>query len=112
MRANGQLCRLDPALRKAVADTSSARRALAALTLARIGNEADRKTVRRCLTDAAPVVAPVVTRIALSHALIPDDDPDLFYAELRHAAGLRSNQTNTARRRHRPAPLTTSERVS
>jgi AcrR family transcriptional regulator len=35
------------------------------------------------------VVASVVTRIALSHALIPDDDPDLFLAELRHAAGLR-----------------------
>ena len=35
-----------------------------------------------------PVVATVVTRIALSHALIPDDDPELFYAELRHAAGL------------------------
>ena len=34
------------------------------------------------------VVASVVTRIALSHALIPDDDPALFYAELRHAAGL------------------------
>ena len=33
-------------------------------------------------------VASVVTRIALSHALIPDDDPALFYAELRHAAGL------------------------
>jgi AcrR family transcriptional regulator len=33
-------------------------------------------------------VASVVTRIALSHALIPDDDPKLFYAELRYAAGL------------------------
>ena len=55
------------------------------------------------------VVATVVTRIALSHALIPDDDPDLFYAELRHAAGLKSNQTNTPRRRHRPARPTASE---
>jgi AcrR family transcriptional regulator len=34
------------------------------------------------------VKATVVTRVALSHALIPDDDPELFYAELRHAAGL------------------------
>jgi len=34
------------------------------------------------------IVANVVTRIALSHALIPDDDSNLFYAELRHAAGL------------------------
>ena len=57
------------------------------------------------------VVAAVVTRIALSHALIPDDDPELFYAELRHAAGLGSNQTSTARR-HRPARLTASEMVS
>jgi AcrR family transcriptional regulator len=52
------------------------------------------------------VVASVVTRIALSHALIPDDDP-----ELRHAAGLKSNQTNTTRRRHRPARPTASETV-
>ena len=49
------------------------------------------------------VIATVVTRIALSHALIPDDDPELFYAELRHAAGLESNHTNTTRHRHRPA---------
>ena len=34
------------------------------------------------------IVASLVTRIALSHALIPDDDPKLFYAELRQAAGL------------------------
>ena len=34
------------------------------------------------------VVATVITRVALSHALIPDDDSELFYAELRHAAGL------------------------
>ena len=46
------------------------------------------------------VIATVVTRIALSHALIPDDDPELFYAELRHAAGLESNHTSPARRRH------------
>lgn len=41
-------------------------------------------------------IASVVTRIALSHALIPDDDPALFLAELRHAAGL------DARARRRP----------
>jgi AcrR family transcriptional regulator len=40
-------------------------------------------------------VATVVTRIALSHAVVPDDDPDLFHAELRHAAGLQPV-------RHRP----------
>ena len=48
------------------------------------------------------VVASVVTRIALSHALIPDDDPALFYAELRHAAGLKPTHTSPARRRHQP----------
>ena len=32
--------------------------------------------------------ASVVTRIALSHYMLPDDDPDLFLAELRQAAGL------------------------
>ncbi len=58
------------------------------------------------------VVATVVARIALSHALIPDDDTELFYAELRHAAGLKSNQTNTGRRRHRPKRPTPSEMVS
>ncbi len=57
------------------------------------------------------VVATVVTRIALSHALIPDDDPELFYAELRHAAGLRPNLTKPARRRHRPARPIASEMV-
>lgn len=34
--------------------------------------------------------ATVVTRIALSHALLPDDDPELFLAELRLAAGIRA----------------------
>ena len=53
------------------------------------------------------IVANVVTRIALSHSLIPDDDPELFYAELRHAAGL--DQKHAARSRHgrragRPTP--------
>ncbi len=57
------------------------------------------------------VVATVVTRIALSHALIPNEDPDLFYAELRHAAGLKFKQTTTARRRHRPARPTATEMV-
>ena len=47
-------------------------------------------------------VASVVTRIALSHLLIPDDDPELFYAELRHAAGLDSNHRNSSSRRRRP----------
>ena len=58
------------------------------------------------------VVATVVTRVALSHALIPDDDAELFYAELRHAAGLEPNDTKHARRRHRSAPPTTQEKVS
>jgi AcrR family transcriptional regulator len=51
---------------------------------------------------AGLTVASVVTRIALSHALIPDDDPELFYAELRHAAGLKPvkrKQRRPARRR-------------
>jgi len=49
------------------------------------------------------IVASVVTRIALSHALIPDDDPELFYAELRHAAGLDIRNHETPRRdRRRP----------
>src|SRR5215831_6523630 len=46
-------------------------------------------------------VASAVTRIALSHALIPDDDPDLFYAELRHAAGLETGQHKKLRRDRR-----------
>ena len=49
------------------------------------------------------VVASVVTRIALSHTLIPDDDPALFHAELRHAAGLKSAHSSPPRRRHQPA---------
>ncbi len=55
------------------------------------------------------VVANVVTRIALSHALIPDDDPELFYAELRHAAGLDQKHPSTPRRRRsaRPTPQET-----
>jgi len=56
------------------------------------------------------VVASVVTRIALSHALIPDDDPELFYAELRHAAGLAHKPASAPRRRHRPArPISREE---
>ena len=57
------------------------------------------------------VVATVVTRVALSHALIPDDDSELFYAELRDAAGLEPNHTKHARRRHRSARPTTQEKV-
>ena len=49
-------------------------------------------------------VASVVTRIALSHALIPDDDPELFYAELCHAAGL-DLRTQKSRRRDRRGPV-------
>lgn len=47
-------------------------------------------------------VASVVTRIALSHYLLPDDDPDLFLAELRCAAGLATSVASPPRRR-RPA---------
>jgi hypothetical protein len=32
--------------------------------------------------------ASVVIRIALSQMLVPEDDPDLFLAELRSAAGI------------------------
>jgi AcrR family transcriptional regulator len=49
----------------------------------------------------AVTVASVVTRIALSHALMPDDDPGLFYAELRHAAGLDAANAHVARTRRR-----------
>lgn len=49
------------------------------------------------------VVASVVTRIALSHALIPDDDLELFYTELRHAAGLESIHKIRTGRRRQPA---------
>lgn len=48
-------------------------------------------------------IASLLTRIALSHALIPEDDPDQFYAELRHVAGLggRRRGSRTRRRRRR-----------
>jgi AcrR family transcriptional regulator len=46
------------------------------------------------------IVATVVTRVALSHALIPDDDPELFHAELRHAAGLPPLRRRRAPHRH------------
>ena len=49
-------------------------------------------------------VASVVTRIALSHALIPDDDPKLFYAELRYAAGL-DVRVNGGPRREKRTPV-------
>lgn len=42
----------------------------------------------------------VVTRVALSHYMLPDDDPELFLAELRQAAGL--TEVDVAPRR-RPA---------
>jgi AcrR family transcriptional regulator len=57
------------------------------------------------------IVATVVTRIALSHALIPDDDSELFYAELRHAAGLDPGQTNRSRRRHRSVRPTSRKKA-
>jgi AcrR family transcriptional regulator len=57
------------------------------------------------------IVANVVTRIALSHALIPDDDAELFYAELRHAAGLAQKHQSNPRRRQRPVRPTPGEKV-
>jgi AcrR family transcriptional regulator len=42
-------------------------------------------------------IASAVTRIAICHALIPDDDPELFYAELRRAAGLAADKLEKAR---------------
>jgi len=57
-------------------------------------------------------IASVVTRIALSHALIPDDDPELFYAELRHAAGLDIRNHKSMRRdRRRPVRRSSREKV-
>jgi AcrR family transcriptional regulator len=47
-------------------------------------------------------IATVVTRIALSHMLLPDDDTDLFLAELRSAAGLDAGRAR-ARRGRTPA---------
>jgi AcrR family transcriptional regulator len=44
-------------------------------------------------------IATVVTRIALSHMLLPDDDTDLFLAELRSAAGLDAGRGRSRRRR-------------
>jgi len=46
-------------------------------------------------------IATVVTRIALSHMLLPDDDTDLFLAELRSAAGLEARRTRSRRRLRR-----------
>jgi AcrR family transcriptional regulator len=57
------------------------------------------------------IVANVVTRIALSHALIPDDDAELFYAELRHAAGLDQKHPRTSRHRRRPERPTPREKL-
>jgi AcrR family transcriptional regulator len=48
-------------------------------------------------------VATIVTRIALSHALLPDDDPDLFLRELRTAAGLPHGRSAGRARRRRAA---------
>ncbi len=43
--------KVDPAMKAALTDNNPARRALAALTLGRLGDEANREAVRRCLTD-------------------------------------------------------------
>jgi AcrR family transcriptional regulator len=59
---------------------------------------------------AGLTVASVVTRIALSHALIPDDDPELFYAELRHAAGLGTGDRKSPRRHRRRLRRITREK--
>jgi AcrR family transcriptional regulator len=56
-------------------------------------------------------VASVVTRIVLSHALIPDDDPKLFYAELRYAAGLDLRTHESPRRDRRPPVRRSREKV-
>lgn len=57
-------------------------------------------------------VASAVARIALSHALIPDDDAELFYAELRHAAGLGVGQSrHVARGQRRPVRLVSRKKV-
>jgi AcrR family transcriptional regulator len=57
-------------------------------------------------------IASAVTRIALSHTLVPDDDPELFYAELRHAAGLGiGDHTSPRRDRRRPVRRLSRETV-
>jgi len=56
-------------------------------------------------------VASVVTRIALSHALIPDDDPEPFYAELRYAAGLDVRANTGPRREGRAQVRRSREKV-
>lgn len=48
-------------------------------------------TIRERLAPSFPgtdgeVVAATVARVALSHAIVPEDDPELFLAELRNAA--------------------------
>ncbi len=48
--------KVDPALTAALADSSSPRRALAALALGRLGDDSDRRAVRRCLSDTDAVV--------------------------------------------------------
>ena len=56
-------------------------------------------------------IASIVTRIALSHALIPDDDPELFYAELCHAADLTIQSHGSPRDRRRRTRSTRREEV-
>jgi AcrR family transcriptional regulator len=55
------------------------------------------------------IVASVIARIALSHALIPDDNADQFAAELRHAAGLDVGHNARTRSRNRAARRPTAE---
>ncbi len=47
------------------------------------------------------VVAATVARVALSHALVPEDDPALFLAELRNAARLEVDPPEALRTTHR-----------
>jgi AcrR family transcriptional regulator len=51
----------------------------------------------------AEAVAAIVVRIALSHALLPDDDPDELLRELRVAAGIAHLAQPATRRRLRAA---------
>jgi AcrR family transcriptional regulator len=45
-----------------------------------------------------PTTASVITRVALCHYMLPDDDPANFLRELRHAAGLPPERKRVVRR--------------
>jgi AcrR family transcriptional regulator len=49
--------------------------------------------------DDGPILAAIITSIAISHALAARDDPDQFLRELRTAAGLGHLHSQSARRR-------------